>query len=38
MEEKPEDKVIRLEKENAYLKSLLKQYGIKYQDEKLFSI
>ena len=33
MEEKLEDKVIRLEKENAYLKSLLKQHGIKYQDE-----
>ena len=30
MEERPEDKIIRLEKENAYLKSLLKLHGIKY--------
>ena len=33
MEERPEDKIIRLEKENVYLKSLLKHYGIKYQSE-----
>lgn len=33
MEEKPEDKIIRLEKENAYLKSLLDFHGIKYQTE-----
>ena len=30
MEERPEDKIIRLEKENAYLKSLLKLHRIKY--------
>ena len=33
MEENLEDKIIRLEKENEYLKSLLKLYGIKYKSE-----